>query len=198
MRGIAMLKKLTLCLLPMAALLVSVSAQAGPTQVSACVNNKTGFIEFVPQVGTPQCPSHDTLVTLNVAGTPGPQGPPGPMGVQGPPGAPGAAGPPGPPGPAGPSGTQTLFGSNTNTALAGTGAECTLGEIILSAASVTNGLPANGQLLLISQNVALFNLLGTNFGGDGQTTFALPDLRKVAPNGLTYSICNPGVFPSQQ
>ena len=35
----------------------------------------------------------------------------------------------------------------------------------------------NGQLLPIAQNGALFTLLGTTFGGDGQTTFALPDLR---------------------
>jgi microcystin-dependent protein len=35
----------------------------------------------------------------------------------------------------------------------------------------------NGQLLSISQNTALFSLLGTNFGGDGQQTFGLPDLR---------------------
>lgn len=35
----------------------------------------------------------------------------------------------------------------------------------------------NGQLLPISQNSALFSLLGTAFGGDGRTTFALPDLR---------------------
>ena len=35
----------------------------------------------------------------------------------------------------------------------------------------------NGQLLAISQNTALFSLLGTTYGGDGQSTFALPDLR---------------------
>jgi microcystin-dependent protein len=35
----------------------------------------------------------------------------------------------------------------------------------------------NGQLLPISQNTALFSLLGTTYGGDGRTTFALPDLR---------------------
>ena len=34
-----------------------------------------------------------------------------------------------------------------------------------------------GQLLAISQNTALFSLLGTTYGGDGRTTFALPDLR---------------------
>lgn len=37
--------------------------------------------------------------------------------------------------------------------------------------------PTNGQLLAIAQNTALFSLLGTQFGGNGQTTFALPDLR---------------------
>jgi microcystin-dependent protein len=37
--------------------------------------------------------------------------------------------------------------------------------------------PAEGQLLAITQNTALFSLLGTQFGGNGQTTFALPDLR---------------------
>jgi microcystin-dependent protein len=35
----------------------------------------------------------------------------------------------------------------------------------------------DGQLLPISQNTALFSLLGTMYGGDGRTTFALPDLR---------------------
>lgn len=36
---------------------------------------------------------------------------------------------------------------------------------------------ANGQLLPIAQNQALFSILGTSFGGDGRTTFALPDFR---------------------
>jgi microcystin-dependent protein len=39
----------------------------------------------------------------------------------------------------------------------------------------------NGQLLAISENEALFNLIGTTYGGDGQTTFALPDLRSRVP-----------------
>jgi microcystin-dependent protein len=38
----------------------------------------------------------------------------------------------------------------------------------------------NGQLLPINQNQALFSLLGTTYGGNGQTTFALPDLRARA------------------
>lgn len=44
----------------------------------------------------------------------------------------------------------------------------------------------NGQLLPINQNQALFSLLGTTYGGNGQTTFGLPDLRgrvPVAPGG---------------
>jgi microcystin-dependent protein len=39
----------------------------------------------------------------------------------------------------------------------------------------------NGQLLPINQNQALFSLLGTTFGGNGQTNFALPDLRGQTP-----------------
>jgi microcystin-dependent protein len=38
----------------------------------------------------------------------------------------------------------------------------------------------NGQLLAISQNTALFSLLGTVYGGDGKSTFALPDLQGAA------------------
>ena len=39
----------------------------------------------------------------------------------------------------------------------------------------------NGQFLPINQNQALFSLLGTTFGGNGQTTFALPDQRGCVP-----------------
>ena len=42
---------------------------------------------------------------------------------------------------------------------------------------------AQGQLLPISQNTALFSLLGTTYGGDGRVTFALPDLRGRTPIG---------------
>jgi microcystin-dependent protein len=38
-----------------------------------------------------------------------------------------------------------------------------------------------GQLMAISQNTALFSLLGTNYGGDGKSTFALPNLQNCAP-----------------
>src|SRR3712207_799297 len=39
----------------------------------------------------------------------------------------------------------------------------------------------NGQLLPISQNTALFSLLGTTYGGDGKSTFSLPNLQRSAP-----------------
>src|SRR5919199_3330604 len=39
----------------------------------------------------------------------------------------------------------------------------------------------NGQLLPLSQNTALFALLGTVYGGDGKSTFALPDMQGNAP-----------------
>lgn len=42
----------------------------------------------------------------------------------------------------------------------------------------------NGQLLAIAQNQALFNLIGTTYGGDGVTTFGLPDLRSRIPIGM--------------
>lgn len=55
--------------------------------------------------------------------------------------------------------------------------------------------PASGQLMSISQNSALFALLGTTYGGDGQSTFGLPDLRGRVPigagtgtDGITYAL----------
>ena len=54
----------------------------------------------------------------------------------------------------------------------------------------------DGQLMAIAENDVLFNLIGTTYGGDGQETFALPDLRSRAPmhmgtspaSGATYQI----------
>ncbi|WP_217177053.1 phage tail protein [Streptomyces sp. AC495_CC817] len=46
----------------------------------------------------------------------------------------------------------------------------------------------DGHILSISQNQALFALLGTTYGGDGRTTFALPDLRGRTPIGVGSGI----------
>ncbi|WP_281225702.1 phage tail protein [Flavobacterium aquiphilum] len=60
----------------------------------------------------------------------------------------------------------------------------------------------NGQILPISQNVALFSILGTTYGGDGQSTFALPNLQGAVPlgagtrNGETYDLGEAAGTPS--
>lgn len=46
----------------------------------------------------------------------------------------------------------------------------------------------NGQLLAIAQNQALFSLLGTMYGGDGRTTFALPNMQSRTPVGAGQSV----------
>jgi microcystin-dependent protein len=56
-------------------------------------------------------------------------------------------------------------------------------------------LPCNGQLLPIQQNTALYQLIGTLYGGDGQTTFGLPKLAPIAPQGPSYCIAIEGVYP---
>lgn len=71
----------------------------------------------------------------------------------------------------------------------------------------------HGQLMSISQNQALFALIGTTYGGDGIQTFGLPDLRKKNENGQYYVqgeimadglpyiesyICVQGIFPQRQ
>ena len=105
-------------------------------------------------------------------------------------------------GPTGPAGSASGFGTTATPADGRGFSECMLGEIRLSASNFAYDTPADGRLLAISQNTALFSLIGTLYGGNGQTTFALPDLRAVTPqsaNGqpLIYSICTNGIFPSR-
>ena len=56
----------------------------------------------------------------------------------------------------------------------------------------------DGQLLPISQNTALFSLLGTFYGGDGKSTFALPDLQDSVPIGQGQSTTGTEYFLGQQ
>lgn len=78
--------------------------------------------------------------------------------------------------------------------------------------NMRGAVPCRGQILSIQQNTALFALLGTRFGGDGRTNFALPDLRPFTDSGPDYGhrarrewnedeivsyICIEGVFPSR-
>lgn len=130
-------------------------------------------------------------------GPKGDTGPQGPIGPAGPKGDTGAQGLTGPQGSAGPSTPDARFGTIYYSAAEGMGRQCTVGEIILQAGSVANGVIADGRTLAINQYQALFSLLGIIYGGDGKTTFQLPDLRNAAPNGLTYSICINGIFPAR-
>ena len=137
-------------------------------------------------------------------GAAGSQGPVGPMGLSGPTGAQGVAGPVGPQGPpvtipanltaiSNQLGTSGYASERYNSAVT-----CMLGDIVLSANSYGSGgsfTPADGRLLSISVYSALFTLLGTRFGGNDTTDFALPDLRAFAPQGLQYSICIQGSYP---
>lgn len=65
-----------------------------------------------------------------------------------------------------------------------------IGQIMLSGFNFAPRYFAqcNGQLLPISQNQALFSLLGTQYGGNGVNTFALPDLRGRTPVGAGNSV----------
>lgn len=71
-----------------------------------------------------------------------------------------------------------------------------LAEIRLFAGNFapTGWATCDGQLIPISQNTALFSLLGTNYGGDGRTTFALPNFQDRVPMhydqgpGLSYHV----------
>lgn len=60
-----------------------------------------------------------------------------------------------------------------------------IGQIVLFAGNFAprGWQYCQGQLLSISQNTALFSILGTTYGGNGQTTFGLPDLRSRVPVG---------------
>lgn len=89
------------------------------------------------------------------------------------------------------------YPSSTN--VCGGASEVMLGEIKLFP---YNFAPAGfahaaGQLLPINQYQALFSLLGTQYGGNGQTNFALPDLRGLGPSGMSYVIAMNGIYPSR-
>ena len=59
-------------------------------------------------------------------------------------------------------------------------------------------MPCQGQLLRITQYQDLFSLLGTTYGGNGVSTFALPKLAPIASGGPSYYIATVGVYPSRQ
>ena len=75
-----------------------------------------------------------------------------------------------------------------------------LGTVQLFALSFvpTGWITCDGSLIPIMQWQALYSLLGTTFGGDGTTSFALPDLRGKAPlAGNEFAIAVVGVYPQR-
>ena len=92
--------------------------------------------------------------------------------------------------------TQFVAKFGKPTVIAGsTSVDCGMGEVRLFAGPMpTNFIPADGRLLSISQNTALFAELLTAYGGDGRSTFAVPNLTAITPNGLAYGVCAFGTF----
>ncbi len=86
-----------------------------------------------------------------------------------------------------------------------TGATCTVGEVVLDAGVVyaNNWLPADGRVIPISGNTALFSLVGISYGGNGTTNFGLPNLSYLDPHSQgssaapQYIICVSGTFPGE-
>lgn len=80
--------------------------------------------------------------------------------------------------------------------------ECYLGEVRSFALYSNNTelegfIRADGQVLQINQNQALFSLLGGRYGGDARTTFAVPNLNK-SNEILVHFICSEGIYPSRK
>ncbi|RCX18734.1 tail collar domain [Anaerobacterium chartisolvens] len=60
-------------------------------------------------------------------------------------------------------------------------------------------MSCQGQTLQIMQNQALFSLIGATYGGDGRTTFCLPNLKGAEPlPGTRYYIATEGLYPQRQ
>jgi hypothetical protein len=145
----------------------AVLPSATSTTIHGCENSKTGALSVRLKSS---CPTGTKAVSWNTTG------------------------------PRGPAGTTGIFGAKTNAAQGDTSEQdpyCYIGQILLSAgdAPPPGTFPASGQTLSIVEFTTLFSLVGTEYGGNGRTNFKLPDLRKSAPDGLTYSICYTGIFP---
>jgi hypothetical protein len=143
-------------------------------------------------------------------GATGPTGDAGAAGHTGATGAPGATGPHGPTGATGATGPTSPdprfgtgsipAGSNGVGATGSGGADtCYLGDLMLTALpnyAPPSTMVADGRLLQIAQHSALFALLGTTYGGNGTSDFALPNLLDSGIGGATWVICTNGTFPS--
>ena len=152
-------------------------------------------------------------------GAPGAGGATGPAGATGEQGLTGHTGATGPTGPTGHTGATGTTGATGPTSLdprfqtgpipagsngAGTsgtwgGNSCIMGDLKLTALPnypPDSTMVADGRLLPIATYSALFSLLGTTYGGNGTSHFALPNLLDSGIGGATWVICTHGEFPS--
>lgn len=93
------------------------------------------------------------------------------------------------------------FGSSDTTSPPAT-SECFegggyVGQVFLFAGSFAPAgtLFADGRILPVASFSALFSVIGTRYGGDGRSTFGIPDLQDLAPDGVNYVICLGGTLP---
>ncbi len=173
------------------------------TRLVACVAKRGGAVRLVSSSRSCRRRS-ERSVTWNRAGLTGPAGPAGPAGAAG---AIGAAGTPDPAGFY--SRTESdarylaasRFGGADKSEPVNSGGggfpSCTVGEVMLFAGKYPpkGTLFADGQLVSIASNTALFQILGTHYGGDGTSTFAVPDMRGIEPAGVNYVVCTLGIYP---
>jgi hypothetical protein len=182
------------------------SPAATSTVIDACVRMSDGVTRIVKSAK--DCKSSERFDSWNIQGVPGAPGAPGKTGAAGAPGPAGPEGPAGPPGSANLPANLTLLSGqlSTTNGVAYLGSDrfqfpgaCVIGDTFLSVNGYGSGnaLPADGRSIPIEGNTALFSLIGINFGGNGTSSYNLPDLRAFAPKGLQYSICLNGTFPSE-
>lgn len=162
------------------------------SELSACVASDSS-LRFAPRA---QCAAGERLLTWNVRGLDGPVGPLGPRGPAGPIGSINNV-----------SWSDLPFVSKhrfehpdplpTSVGTPGIGSDCMLGEVRLFAGSFapTGWTFALGQQLPVSTHSALFAVLGISYGGDGRSTFALPNLTDLQPDGVAHIICTGGTPP---
>ena len=111
----------------------------------------------------------------------GPRGAVGPQGVMGPQGQTGLSGTPGASGPAGTAGPQGPTGP---------AGPATPANVVNIVGRFSTGIAGDGV-------ASPYCVVGVTYGGDALTTFALPELRGLAPTGPTFYLWNSGVFPSR-
>jgi microcystin-dependent protein len=78
--------------------------------------------------------------------------------------------------------------------------DCFMGQIQLFGFSFApkDWAPCEGQTLAVNDYQALFSLLGYQYGGNGRTTFALPNLKGAEPlPGMKYYIAMTGTYPTR-